>query len=105
MLAGFEDTLGLTQMPHIKVYGLTGLKRLKERDPTFSFKVERFQEDDVVKRLWIKHAIAVRAEDFYSKVHEVYKSPKMIRATFVHYNTLEEALRLLKALDKMKLHA
>ena len=105
MLAGFEDTLGLTQMPHMKVYGLTGLERLEERDSTFSFKVDGLQDGDVVKRLWSKHGIAVRAAGFYSKVHEVYKSPNMIRASFVHYNTLEEVLRLLKALDMMKLHA
>jgi selenocysteine lyase/cysteine desulfurase len=44
----------------------------------------------------------MRTEDFYSRVHEVYKSPAMIRASFVQYNTLEEALRLLKALEMMK---
>jgi selenocysteine lyase/cysteine desulfurase len=101
ILTGSEDTLGLNQMPHVKVYGLTDPARLDERDPTFSFKIEGLREDEVVKRLWIQHAIAMRTENFYSKVHEVYESPTMIRASFVQYNTPEEALRLLKALEMM----
>ncbi len=102
MIEGFEDTLGLAQMPHVKVYGLTDPERLEERDPTFSFKVDGLQQHEVVDRLWNNHGIAMRTEDFYSKVHEVYESPTMIRASFVHYNTREEALRLLKALEMMK---
>jgi selenocysteine lyase/cysteine desulfurase len=102
MLAGHEKTPGLNQMPHVKVYGITDPDRLNERDPTFSFIVEGLSQNEVVERLWTKHAIAMRTEDFYSRVHEVYESPTMIRASFVQYNTLEEALRLLKALEMMK---
>jgi selenocysteine lyase/cysteine desulfurase len=101
ILTGSEDTPGLNQMPHVKVYGLTDPERLDERDPTFSFKIEGLREDEVVKRLWTKHAIAMRTENFYSRVHEVYESPTMIRASFVQYNALEEALSLLKALEMM----
>ena len=102
MLTGFEETPGLNQMPHVKVYGLTDPEKLEERDPTFSFKVKGLQQNEVVKQLWARHAIAMRTEDFYSRVHEVYKSPTMIRASFVQYNTMEEALSLLKALEMMK---
>jgi len=102
MIEGFEDTPGLAQMPHVKVFGLTDPERLEDRDPTFSFKVDGLPQDEVVDRLWNNHGIAMRTEDFYSKVHEVYESPTMTRASFVHYNTREEALRLLKALEMMK---
>jgi len=102
MIEGFEDTPGLAQMPHVKVYGLTDPERLEDRDPTFSFKVDGLPQEEVVDRLWKNHGIAMRTEDFYSRVHEVYESPTMIRASFVHYNTREEALRLLKALEMMK---
>jgi selenocysteine lyase/cysteine desulfurase len=101
ILTGSEDTPGLNQMPHVKVYGLTDPERLDERDPTFSFTIEGLREDEVVKRLWTQHAIALRTENFYSRVHEVYESPTMIRASFVQYNTMEEALNLLKALEMM----
>lgn len=102
MLAGSDEVLGLNQMSHLKLFGLTDPERLDERDPTFSFKVEGMSENEVVRRLWHKHGIALRTEDFYSRVHEVYDSPTMIRASFVHYNTVDEALSLLKALDTMK---
>ena len=101
ILTGSEDTPGLNQMPHVKIYGLTDPERLDERDPTFTFKIKGLKENEVVERLWTQHAIATRAENFYSRVHEVYKSPTMIRASFVQYNTLEEALSLLKALKMM----
>ncbi len=102
MLTGFSDTPGLNQMPHVQVYGLTDPNRLADRDPTFSFKVKGFANNEVVERLWTEHDIAVRAEDFYSKVHEVYNDPTLVRASFVQYNTLGEAIRLLKALEEMK---
>jgi len=102
MLAGSGDTPGLTQMPHVKVYGLKDPDRLDERDPTFSFEVEGLRQNEVVERLWAEHGVAIRSEDFYSRVHEVYESPTMIRASFVQYNTVEEALNLLKALEKMR---
>jgi len=89
-------------MPHVKVYGITDPGRVDERDPTFSFEVEGVPQDEVVRRLWIDHAIALRAEDFYSKVHEVYERPRLIRASFVQYNTLEEAEGLLRALAEKK---
>jgi selenocysteine lyase/cysteine desulfurase len=101
LLTGSEDTPGLNQMPHVKVYGLTDIERLDERDPTFSFKIKGLKEDKVVKRLWTQHAIATRAENFYSRVHDVYESPTMIRASFVQYNTPEEVVSLLKALEMM----
>ncbi len=102
MLAGSEGTPGLTQMPHVKVYGLKDPERIEERDPTFSFKVDGLSQNEVVERLWAEHGIAMRSEDFYSRVHEVYESPTLIRASFVQYNTVEEALNLLNALEKMK---
>jgi len=101
VLVGFDDVPGIAQMPYVRIYGPRDPSRLEERDPTFSFKVEGVRDDEVVERLWADHGIALRSEDFYSRVHEVYEMPAMIRASFVHYNTLEEARILLKALDSM----
>ncbi|MCW4037019.1 MAG: aminotransferase class V-fold PLP-dependent enzyme, partial [Candidatus Bathyarchaeota archaeon] len=102
MLEGVDDTPGLNHMPHVKAYGITDPERVNERDPTFSFEVEGVSQDDVVRRLWVDHAIALRAEDFYSRVHEVYERPRLIRASFVQYNTLEEAESLLRALAEIR---
>ncbi len=102
MLEGVGGVPGLNQMPHVKVYGITDPGRVDERDPTFSFEVEGVPQDEVVRRLWVDQAIALRAEDFYSRVHEVYERPRLIRASFVQYNTLEEAEGLLRALAEKK---
>jgi cysteine desulfurase family protein (TIGR01976 family) len=101
MLTGFDDTPGLTEIPGVKVYGLKDESRLDERDPTFAFKVEDVTDEEVVEKLWVKYGIAARAENYYSKVPEVYGVPSMIRVTLVHYNTLEEVCTFLKALNEI----
>jgi selenocysteine lyase/cysteine desulfurase len=55
----------------------------------------------VVEHLWTKYGIALRADNFYSRVPEVYEVPTMIRISLVHYNTPEEVERLLKGLDEL----
>lgn len=100
-LTGVEDTPGLLDMPDVRVYGPTDPSRLEERDPTFSFKVKGLADEEVVERLWTTHGIAVRTEDFYSMVPKVYGVPSMVRASFVHYNTLEEVRGLLGALSEI----
>ncbi len=102
MLEGTSNAPGLNEMSHVKLYGILDSSRVDERDPTFSFEVEGMDPDEVVRRLWVDYAIALRAEDYYSRVPDVYKKPKIIRATFVQYNTLEEAENLLKGLAEMK---
>jgi cysteine desulfurase family protein (TIGR01976 family) len=98
-LAGFGNVKGLGNMSKVKVYGLTDLNRLKERDPTFAFKVENIPDDKVVRRLWTEGGIATRAEDFYSRALESYNQQTMIRISLVHYNTLEEISIFLKTLN------
>jgi len=98
VLAGFDDVKGLGDMPKVKVYGLTDLNRLKERDPTFAFKVENISDDEVVNRLW-NEGIATRSENFYSRALESYNLQSMIRISLVHYNTLEEIGAFLKKLN------
>jgi selenocysteine lyase/cysteine desulfurase len=88
-------------MSKVKVYGLTDLNRLKERDPTFAFKVKNIPDDRVVRRLWTEGGIAARSEDFYSRALESYNQQSMIRISLVHYNTLEEISIFLKALNKI----
>jgi len=101
VLAGFDDIKGLMDMPKVKVYGLTDLNRLNERDPTFAFKVENMSDSEVVGRLWTEGGIATRSEDFYSRVVEPYNQQTMIRISLVHYNTLEEIGVFLKTLNEI----
>jgi len=101
VLAGFDNMKGLKDMPKVKVYGLTDLNRLKERDPTFAFKLKNMSDDEVVEQLWTKGAIATRTEDYYGRAVEPYKQKRMIRISLVQYNTLEEIGIFLKTLNKI----
>lgn len=101
VLTGFEDIPGLLDIPEVTIYGLTDLKRLNERDPTFSFELENISEDEVVNRLWVEGGIAARSGHYYSHAQEVYKKPKIIRISLVHYNTLEEIRIFLNTLNKI----
>jgi selenocysteine lyase/cysteine desulfurase len=101
ILVGFDGVKGLTELRRLEIFGLTDLKRLNERDPTFSFKVKGVPDDEVVERLWTKGAIAARAENFYSRGLESYGEQKMIRISLVHYNTPEEVAGFLRTMDKI----
>jgi len=94
-LAGLPDIRGVT------VYGPKGLALPTGRDPTFSFKVAGHSDRALAEKLWSKYALAVGAEDYYSRVPAVYKKKTMLRATFVHYNTKADAEALLKALEEV----
>ncbi|NIQ07545.1 MAG: aminotransferase class V-fold PLP-dependent enzyme, partial [Candidatus Korarchaeota archaeon] len=98
VLAGFDGIKGLRDMPKVKVYGLTDLNRLKERDPTFAFKVKNMSDDEIVNRLWTEGGIATRTENYYSRAVEPYNQQRMIRISLVHYNTSEEIGVFLKTL-------
>jgi len=74
---------------------------LKERAPTFAFKVENMSDDEVVSRLWTEGGIAARAENYYSRALESYNQKTMIRISLVHYNTLDEIGVFLKTLNKI----
>ena len=101
VLTGIDDIPGLLNMPKITVYGLTDLKRLNERDPTFSFEVENVPEEEVALRLWKEGGIAARSGHYYSLAQDVYNKQKIVRISLVHYNTLEEVKIFLKTLNEI----
>ena len=100
VLDGYGKLLGLRYIPGITIYGPREIPKLG-RDPTFAFKLEGYEDHDLAKSLWDKYALAVGAEDYYSRVPALYKAKTMMRATFVHYNTKQEALALLTALSEL----
>jgi selenocysteine lyase/cysteine desulfurase len=100
VLEGDETLPGILDIPGLTLFGPKGIPATG-RDPTFSFKLEGREDRDVSKRLWDRHALAVGAEDYYSRVLRVYGVETMVRATFVHYNTPREARILLTALGEI----
>ena len=98
--SGFDGLRGLSELPGVRIYGLTDLKRFGERDPTFSFKVRNKSDSEVVSRLW-SEGVASRSEDFYSRALESYGEKAMIRISLVHYNSIDEIALFLKAMNKV----
>lgn len=101
VLDGYGKLFGLRYIPGLTLYGPKEAHKKHGRDPTFAFKLAGWEDHDLSKELWDKYALAVGAEDFYSMVPAKYKAKTVARATFVHYNTKEEALSLLTALNEM----
>jgi selenocysteine lyase/cysteine desulfurase len=101
ILEGSSRIPGLTNIPHVKLYGMKDPKRVDERDPAFAFKVDGMQDIDVAKYLWDKHNIALRFGDLWNMSTKVYGVPTMVRASLIHYNTRSEVLAFLKGLSTL----
>jgi selenocysteine lyase/cysteine desulfurase len=93
MLGGTQGVEGLSTMTGVEVYGITDLAQVHSRVPTFTFNIADADPLKVAKYLWEKHAIAVLAEDhggFYSRTLNTYGKSIAVRASPVHFNTIEE---------------
>ncbi len=101
VLDGYGKILGLRYIPGLTLFGPKLTPHKVGRDPTFSFKMAGMDDHELSKLLSEKYGIAVGAEDFYSRVPALYETKTFARATFVHYNTKEEAIALLTALDEI----
>ncbi|MBY9000038.1 MAG: aminotransferase class V-fold PLP-dependent enzyme [Candidatus Heimdallarchaeota archaeon] len=101
VLIGFDGVPGLLKIPEVTVYGITGLERLDERVPTFSFEVEGIEGEEVARRLWEEGNIAARSGHFYSLAQDVHNKQKVVRISLVQYNTLEEVRTFLIVLKKI----
>jgi selenocysteine lyase/cysteine desulfurase len=86
VLDGYGRLLGLRYIDGLTLFGPNEVSKKLGRDPTFAFKLAGYDDRDLSKILWEKYALAVGAEDYYSRVPALYKAKTMCRATFVHYN-------------------
>ena len=101
VLEGFDDVPGLLNIPKVKIYGITDINKVDQRDPTFSFAVENIPHQEVNERLWKEGGIAMRAGNFYSYAQEVYDQLEILRFSLVHYNTKEEIRTFLTTLNSI----
>lgn len=101
VLDGYGKLMGLRYIRNLTLYGPNEIDKKVGRDPTFAFKLAGYDDRELSKILWDKYGLAVGAEDYYSRVPAQYNAKTMSRATFVHYNTKEEAQALLKALNEL----
>ena len=101
ILDGYGNILGLRYIPGLTIYGPREAHSKVGRDPTFSFKLAGHDDRELAKLLWEKYSLAVGAEDYYSRVPALYNQKTLLRATFVHYNTKQEALSFLRAISRI----
>jgi cysteine desulfurase family protein (TIGR01976 family) len=99
---------GLSQIPKIKIYGITDPARFAERCPTLAIRVVNQTADQTPLAL----ATKLGEQGFFTWDGNYYalnltehlgveKSGGFLRIGLVHYNTVEEVDRLLTALSQM----
>jgi len=87
MFDGVNGSPGILDIPHVTLYGP---KSAENRSPTFIFSIDGADYRDTAKFLWDKHSVATLPDDFYSRALQTYGIEKAVRASLVHYNTVQE---------------
>ncbi len=101
MLNGIEAVRGLNSLKGVEVYGLRNPSKTHLRVPTFSFNIVGADPRKVAEYMWDKHAVALLAEDnggFYSRALRTYGRSIAVRASPVHFNTVQEIAAFLSGL-------
>ena len=92
----------LKSKPKVRVIGQPTAS--ESRVPTISFVEEGTDSESIVLKM-DEHKIGIRFGDFYAKklISDLGLEPQngVVRISMVHYNTLEEAEKLILALDKI----
>lgn len=99
---------GLSQIPNLKLYGITDPARFAERCPTFAVRVVNQTADQTPLALTTKlgdRGFFTWDGNYYAlnltERLDVEKSGGFLRIGFVHYNTVEEVDRLLGTLKEI----
>ena len=93
----------LKSKPRVRIIGLPIADRSR-RMPTIAFVVEGTRSDEITLAV-DRHKIGIRHGDFYAaRLIDTLALPArngVVRASFVHYNTLDEVNRLVEVLDRL----
>jgi len=108
-IAEYERTLSQSLLTEIgglrgvRVYGMTDAARLAERVPTLAFSVDGRSASFIAEAL-ASHDIGVRSGHMYSPrliAHLGRADDGVVRASLVHYNTVDEIARFRAALAEI----
>ncbi len=95
-----------TQVPGLRVYGITDVERLGQRTPTFAISLRGYTPEALAARLgelgffvWHGHYYAVAVMERLGVLDE----GGLVRIGFVHYNTPEEVDTFFAALTQLAL--
>ena len=94
----------LAEIPGGRVYGLTDVRRLEERVPTFAFTLKGWHPRQVAERLASRNIYVWDGNYYAINVTErlgLEEKGGMVRVGPVHYNTLDEVERLKEGLDSV----
>ncbi|MBI3244621.1 MAG: cysteine desulfurase-like protein [Chloroflexi bacterium] len=95
---------GLSQIPGLKVWGVTDFNQLGRRVPTVSFTLEGWQPREVARKLGEQN-IFVWDGNYYALAImerlELQKSGGMVRVGAAHYNTVEEIDQLVETVRSL----
>lgn len=95
MFDGVGGSPGILDIPHVTLYGP---KSAENRSPTFIFNIDGVDYRETSKYIWDKYAVATLPDDFYSRALQTYGIEKAVRASLVHYNTVDEIATFLNGL-------
>ena len=107
MLRGIDDAQGMSSLAGIELYGISDPSQIHLRVPTFTFNILGADPLKVAQYLWDKHSVAVLAENhggFYSRTLNTYGKSIAVRASPVHFNTVQEVGLFLHALEDTIAH-
>lgn len=99
---------GLSQIPGLKVWGITDLNQLSRRVPTVSFTLEGWQPRQVAEKLAERNIFVWDGNYYALAVMErldLQKSGGMVRVGAAHYNTVEEIDALVASIQKLAQNA
>ncbi len=97
VLDGTDRESGLNSMKNVVLYGISDTSRLDERGTTFAFNFKNVSDKRAEEIYWKKFGITVVGGSHWNLSHDYYANPSMLRATFLHYNTIDEVERFLSA--------
>jgi cysteine desulfurase family protein (TIGR01976 family) len=107
MLNGTSQAGGMQAVRGVDLYGVKDSSKVHLRVPTFTFNITGADPSNVAEYFWKKHAIAVLAEDaggFYSRTLKTYGKSIAVRASLMHYNTVQEVESFLSSLAETVKH-
>jgi selenocysteine lyase/cysteine desulfurase len=107
MLNGTSQADGMQAVKEVELYGVKDQSKVHLRVPTFTFNIAGADPSNVADYFWKKHAIAVLAEDgggFYSRALKTYGKSIAVRASLVHFNTVQEVESFLSSLAETVEH-
>jgi cysteine desulfurase/selenocysteine lyase len=97
-----EILRGWETLPDVPLFGVREPERAGERVPTFAFESRAVATPDLEAHLWALAGLQVAAGSHYSAgVLRGLGRPSIARASFAHYNSVDEAATLIEALGAL----